>query len=71
VESRFDSRQEATDFSLLRKAQVGSGARPPSKAVCTWGTKRGHEADSSPPSNAEVKSGGASPLLKSTFSRLN
>jgi hypothetical protein len=55
-------------FSLLHSVQTGSGAHPESYPMGTGalspGVKRpGREADHSPPSSADVKNGGAIPLL--------
>jgi hypothetical protein len=54
----------ASDFSLLHSAQAGSGADSASYPMGTGGSfprGKGHEADSSPPSSAEVRNGGAIP----------
>jgi hypothetical protein len=63
--------QEGQDFSLLHNVQTGSKAHPASYPVGTGtisrGVKRpGLEADHSPPSSAEVKSGRAMPSLPHT-----
>ena len=50
---------EARNYSLLQKVTTGCGAHPASYSVgtrdCFTGVKQlGHDADSSPPSSAEV-----------------
>jgi hypothetical protein len=55
-------------FFLLHSVQTGCGARPVSYPMGTGGFSRGakrqgREADHSLPSSAEVKNGGAIPLL--------
>jgi hypothetical protein len=55
-------------FSLLHSSQISSEAHPASYPVCFGGyfpksKQPWHEADHSPPSNTEVKNGGAVPLL--------
>jgi hypothetical protein len=51
------------DFSILRSVQTGSGAQPLIQrlpgALSPSVKRSGREADHSPPSNAEVKNGGA------------
>jgi hypothetical protein len=54
--------------SLRRSVQTGSGAEPAAYLVGSVGSypgvkRPGREADNSPPSNAEVKNGGAIPPL--------
>jgi hypothetical protein len=60
----FDSRQ-GQDFSLLHSVQTSLRRTHPLGARGVFpGVKRpGREADHSPPSNAEVKNGGAIPPL--------
>jgi hypothetical protein len=59
----FDSRQGQV-VSLLHVVQAGSGAHPASYPIDTGGSspgvkRPGREADHSPPSNADVTTGGA------------
>jgi hypothetical protein len=63
---RFSS--EARNLSLLHIIQSVSGSRPAFHQMETGGSfpgvkKQGREVDHSPPSNAEVKNGGAIPPL--------
>jgi hypothetical protein len=61
LDDRDSIRTEAKDFSSSLCAQRGSGARPSSCTMGTWGPFLGgkarpeREADYSPPSSAEVK----------------
>jgi hypothetical protein len=70
----MDDRRVAVrlSFSLLYGVQTGSGAQLPLKWVSgpiSLGAKlQVHEADHSPPSNADVKKGGAIPSLPHTSS---
>jgi hypothetical protein len=53
---------------ILHSVQTGSGAHPASFStgieIISQGVKRpGREADHSPPTSAEIKNGGAIPLL--------
>jgi hypothetical protein len=52
----------AKGFSLFRTIQTGSSV------VSPWVMWPGREADHSPPSNGEVKNGGAIPPLRHIFS---
>jgi hypothetical protein len=63
----FESRHEQSS-SLLRGVQIASGAHPAAYQVGPVGSypgvkRPGNEAEKSPPSNAEVKNGGATPAL--------
>jgi hypothetical protein len=64
TEVRFSA--GARDVSLLSSVQTGSGAHPASYPMDTGGSFPGvkrpmREAEQSPPSSAEIKSGGALP----------
>jgi hypothetical protein len=55
-------------FFLLHSIQTASGSQPASYPIGTVGSFHGcktalNEADNSPPASAEVKNGGAIPLL--------
>jgi hypothetical protein len=66
---------EARDFYFLHVVQTDSGVHPTSYPMGTGGSflggikLLGREADHSPPSNAEVRKGGAVPPLYHIFSR--
>jgi len=52
----YDSWQGHEFISLRYRVQTGSGVHPMGTPSSSWGVKRpGHEANHSPPANAEVK----------------
>jgi hypothetical protein len=62
----FDSGQGQEVFLLLHSVETGFRAHAASYPVGTRAKAAGHEADSSPPSAAKVKNGGAIPPLPDT-----
>jgi hypothetical protein len=63
----------ARDFTLLHSVETGSGAHPSSLPVAIGSPSPGvkqpqREADTSPPSSSEVRTGGATPPLPDTSS---